>query len=112
MVPDLDASPRPVRYLILAPVVLGPLLLAVTVLVGTASSPTVVVEATVVDAPPVAEDDVYRLSGFAEESPTRAAVEEALRDGSVTATAEEVRSAPEFYVRHDEQVVRVEMTRE
>lgn len=113
MVPDLDAFSRPVRYLVLAVVVLDPLFFAALVLVGTASRPTVAVEATVVDEPPATEDRVYRLSGVDDESPTRAAVEEALRDGSgsVMTTVEEVRSDPEFYVRHDGQVVRVTISK-
>jgi len=113
MVPDLEAFSRPVRYLVLTALVLGPLLFAAAILVGTASSPPVVVEATVVDSPPADNGDVYQLAGFSEEAPTRTAVEEALRDGSgsVTATVEEVRSDPEFYVQHDEQVVRVTVTK-
>ena len=113
MVPDLETFPRPVRSLVLAALVLGPLLFAAAVLVGTASSQTVVVEATVVDAPPADDEDVYQLAGFPEEAPTRTAVEEALSDGSgsVTTTVEEVRSDPEFYVRHDERVLRVTVTK-
>jgi hypothetical protein len=112
MVPDLDVFPRPVRRLILAVLVLGPLVLAGLVLLGASSSPTVVLEATVVDAAP-ADAEVYPLSGFPEDSPTRDAVEDALRDGSgsVEATTEAVRSddvpATEYYVRHDGRVVKV-----
>lgn len=109
MGPDLDAFSRPVRHLVLAAVVVGPLLFAALVIVGTVSSPTIAVEATVVGEPPATEDHVYRLSGVDERIPTRASVEGVLRNGSgsVGATVEEVRSDPEFSVRHDEQVVRV-----
>lgn len=112
MVPDLDVFPRPIRRLILAGLVLGPFLLMTLVLLGAGSSPTVEIEATVVDAPP-SDADVYPLSDLSEDSPTRAVVEDALRDGSSTveATTEEVRSdgvpATEYYVRHDGRVVRV-----
>jgi hypothetical protein len=112
LIPDLEFLPRPVRYLVLAVVVLGPLTLLVMVLVGAGSSPTVVVEATAVDAaPPDAE--VYDYSQVPDDSPAGAALEEALRDGSgsVEATTEAVRNdgipATDYYVRHDGQVVRV-----
>jgi len=58
MVPDLDVFPRPIRRLILAGLVLGPLLLMTLVLLGAGSSPTVEIEATVVDAPRVADAPV------------------------------------------------------
>lgn len=112
MVPDLEVLPRLVRYGVLALLVLGPLLFGALVLLGSVSSPTVVVEAAVVDAPP-SDAEVLRLAEFSEGSPIRIAVEEALRDGSgsATTTVEELRSerfpGPEFHVRHDERVVRV-----
>jgi hypothetical protein len=117
LVPDLDVLPTPVRYLVLVVLVGGPLLFVVLLLVGTASTPTVVVEATVVDAPPADEDDVYALSRFPAESPVRVAVEEALRDGSasVEATTDEVRHdgvpVTDYYVEHDGRTVRVTVTR-
>jgi hypothetical protein len=117
LVPDLDVLPTPVRYLALVALVGGPLLFVVLILVGTASTPTVVVEATVVDAPPAGEEDVYPLSRFPAESPVRVAVEEALRDGSasVEATTDEVRHdgvpTTDYYVEHDGRTVRVTVTR-
>lgn len=112
MVPDLDVFPRPIRYGLLAVLVAGPLCLGLLVLVGGVSSPTVVVEATAVDAPP-SDADVHRLSEFSEGSPVRAAVEEALRkhSGAARTTAEEVRSGTfpgtEFHVRDGDRFVRV-----
>jgi hypothetical protein len=112
MVPDLEAFPKPVRYGLLAVLVLGPLLFGLLVVLGGVSSPTVVVDATAVDSPP-SDAEVYRLSGFAEGSPIRAATEEALRDGSgsVETTVADVRSGTypgtEFYVRDDGRFVRV-----
>jgi hypothetical protein len=112
LIPDLDVLPRPVRYLVLGVLVLGPLLLLALVLAGAGSTPTVVVEATVVDSPP-SDAEVYALSELPDGSPVRVAVEEALRDGSgsVEATTDEVRHdgvpATDYYVRHDGRVVRV-----
>jgi hypothetical protein len=115
MVPDMDVFPRPVRYAVLAALVLGPLLLGLLVLAGVGSTPTVVVEATVVDSAP-SDADVYPLSALSEGSPPRVAVTEAVRDGSssVEATTQEVRSdgvpATSYYVRHDGRVVKVSVT--
>lgn len=114
MVPDLEVFPEPVRYLILILLGVGVLSLAGLVLVGLTSSPTVVLEATIVDAPP-SDGEVYVLSAFSEGSPVRAAVEEALRTGSasVETSAKRVRSEEvpidAFYVEHDERVVSVDV---
>ncbi|WP_251342579.1 hypothetical protein [Haloplanus halophilus] len=115
MVPDLHVVSKPVRYLVLGVLGAGVLLLVVLVLLGMASTPTVTLEATVVDSVPseTAAEDVHSLSGFADDSPVRAVVEDALRTGSasVEATTADVRDADvpstEFYVRHDGRVVRV-----
>ena len=114
MVPDLEVFPDPVRYLILAVLGVGVLSLVGLVLVGLTSSPTVVLEATVVDAPP-SDGEMYALSEFSEGSPVRAAVEEALRTGSATVqtTTDRMRSEDvpidAFYVRHDGRVVSVDV---
>jgi hypothetical protein len=114
MVPELGVFPRPIRYVVLALLVLGPLALGALVLAGAGSTPTVVVEATVVDSPP-SDAEVYALSEIPDDSPVRTAVEEALRtgSGSVEATTEEVRAdgfpVTEYYVRHDGRVVRVSL---
>jgi hypothetical protein len=116
MVPDLHVVSRPVRYLVLGGMGSGVLLLAVLVLLGIASTPTVTLEATVVDSVPpdaAADEDVHALSRFSADGPVRAAVESALRSGSesVETTTERYRAedlpATEFYVRHDGAVVRV-----
>jgi hypothetical protein len=118
MAPDLHVLPGPVRYLVLGVSGSGVLLLAVLVLLGVASTPTVTLEATVVDSVPPGADvdeDVYPLSRFGAESPVRAAVEEARRStsgtGSVETTTERYRAenlpTTAFYVRHDGAVVRV-----
>jgi hypothetical protein len=112
MVPDLGVFPRPVRYLILLFLVSGVLLLVGLVLAGLASSPTVTLEATAVEAPP-SDGDVYALSEFSEGSPVRAVAEEALRTGSasVETTTGEVRSedvpTDVFYVVRNERAVKV-----
>jgi hypothetical protein len=112
MAPDLNVFSKPVRYGVLALLVLGPLLFGALVLAGAGSSPTVVVEATVVDSPP-SDAEVHQLSRFDDGSPVRAAVEEALRDGSgsIETTTEEVRAddlpADGYYVSHDGRTVRV-----
>ncbi|WP_380681036.1 hypothetical protein [Salinigranum sp. GCM10025319] len=114
MVPELGVFPEPIRYVVLALLVLGPLVLGALVLAGVGSTPTVVVEATVVDSPP-SDAEVHALSTVPDDSPVRTAVGEALRtgSGSVEATTEEVRadgfSATEYYVRHDGRVVRVSL---
>ena len=116
LIPDLSAFPEPVRYLVLSVLVVGPLALAaVVVVVGTLSSPTVVLEATVVDAPP-SDAEVYPLSSFSEDSPIRTVVESALEDGSasVQTSVDRVRSADvplrKLYVSHEGRVVRVAVT--
>jgi hypothetical protein len=115
MVPDIEVFPRPVRRLLLALLVLGPLVFGALVLLGAGSSPTVVIEATVVDSPPP-DADVYPLSRVPDDSPVRAVVTDALSDGSasVEATTEAVRSdgvpATDYYVRHDGRTVRVSVT--
>lgn len=112
MVPDLAVFPEPVRYVVLALLVLVPLLLGALVLAGVGSTPTVVVEATVVDAPP-SDVEVHPMSDLPEGSPVREAVDEAVRNGSgsVETTTDAVRadglSATAYYVRHDGAVVRV-----
>jgi hypothetical protein len=112
LIPDLEVLPWPLRYLALGLLVLGPLLLLALVLVGAGSSPTVTVEATVVDAPP-SDAEVHALSEFPADSPVRAAVEEALREGTGSAqgTKAEVRngaaSGTEYYVERDGRVVKV-----
>jgi hypothetical protein len=114
MAPDLEVFPEPVRYLILAVLGVGVLSLGGLVLVGLTSSPTVVLEATVVDAPP-SDGEVYALSESSEGSPVRTAVEEALRTGSasVETSAKRVRTedvpTDAFYVSHDGRVVRVDV---
>ncbi|MFC6940750.1 hypothetical protein ACFQE8_12390 [Salinirubellus sp. GCM10025818] len=114
MVPDLEVFPESVRYPILAVLGVGVLSLVGLVLVGLTSSPTVVLEATVVDAPPP-DGEVYALSEFSGESPVRAVVEEALRTGSasVQTTTDRVRSEDvpidAFYVEHDGRVVSVDV---
>jgi len=112
MAPDLDVFSSPVRFLVLTILGSGVLILVVLVLAGLASSPTVVLEATVVDAPS-SDDEVYTLSEFSAESPVQTVAEKALRtgSGSVETTTEEMRSeevpTDEFYVRHHGRVVRV-----
>lgn len=112
MVADLEVLPQSLRSVLLGLLVLGPLVLLGLVLAGAGSSPTVVVEATVVDAPP-SDAAVYELSALSEGNPVRNAVEAALRSGStsVEATTEAVRTdgvpATAFYVRHDGRVVKV-----
>jgi hypothetical protein len=115
LIPDLSAFPEPVRYLVLSVLVAGPLALAAVVVVGMLSSPTVVLEATVVDAPP-SDAEVYPLSTFSEDSPIRTVVESALEDGSasVQTSVDRVRSADvplrKWYVSHEGRVVRVAVT--
>jgi hypothetical protein len=114
MAPDLEVFPEPVRYLILAVLGVGVLSLGGLVLVGLTSSPTVVLEATVVDAPP-SDGEVYALSEFSDGSPVRAVVEEALRTGSasVKTTTDRMRSEDvpidAFHVSYDERVVKVDV---
>ena len=118
MVPDLHVVSKPVRYLVLGVLGSGVLLFAVLVLLGTLSTPTVTLEATVVDSVPPgadADEDVYPLSRFSSESPVRTAIEESLRSetgaGSAETTTERYRAenppTTEFYVRHDGRVIRV-----
>ncbi|SEA06284.1 hypothetical protein SAMN04488065_1646 [Haloplanus vescus] len=117
MVPDLRVVSKPVRYLVLGVLGAGVLLFAVLVVLGTLSTPTVTVEATVVDSVPAdaTDEDVSSLSDFPADSPIRAVVEDALENGtaSATATTAEIRAADapgtEWYVRHDGRVVRVEV---
>jgi hypothetical protein len=115
MVPDLDAFPTPIRYLLLGVLVGGPLVFVVLVLLGASSTPTVVVEATVVDSgPPSPDAAVYPLSRFPDDSPVRVAAAEALETGSasVEATTDEVQydGVPHtgYYVEHDGRTVRIE----
>lgn len=116
MVSDLHVVSRPVRHAILGVLGVGVFLLVVSILFDTLSTPTVTLEATVVDsAPPGADADVYSLSGFSTGSPVRTAVAEALRSETGSASAEttteryraENLPTTEFYVRHDGRVVRV-----
>jgi hypothetical protein len=112
MVPDMAVFPKPVRSLVFAVLGTGVLLFALLILLGLASTPTVTVEAAVVDDAP-SNAEVYSLSTFSEESKVRAAVEEALQSdsASVEATTEEIRTdevpTTEFYVSHEGRVVHV-----
>ena len=112
MVPDLAAFHKPVRYVLLAVLVLGPISLVIVVLVGVTSSPSVVVEATVVDARP-SEADVYTLSEIPEDSPLRPVVLQAFRAGSAEAEVktEQLRfdgfPTRGVYNRHDGRFVKV-----
>jgi hypothetical protein len=112
MVPDLEAFSPPVRYGVLALLVLGPLLFGALVFLGGASSPAAVVEASPTDAPP-SDAKVVPLAAFSDESPVRTASEAAL-DGeshSVETTVEAVQSGAysgeEFYVAQDGDYARV-----
>ena len=110
----MSVFPEAVRYLVFAVLGTGVLLFGLLILLGLASTPTVTVEATVVDdVPPDA--DAYSLSTFSAESRVRVAAETALGSESgpaaITATTEEIRtdaaSETEFYVEHQGRVVRV-----
>jgi hypothetical protein len=115
MAPDVVS--KQIRCLVLGVLAAGVGLLIVLVLLGMASTPTVTLEATVVDSVPSGADaeDVYPLSRFAAESPVRAAVERSLgsesESRSVETTTERYRAenvpATEFHVRHEGRVVRV-----
>jgi hypothetical protein len=112
MVPDMAVFSKPVRYLVFGVLGTGVFVFALLILLGLVSTPTVTVEATVVDDAP-SDAAVYPLSSFSEDSEVRVAVEEALRSGtaSVEATTEEIRDddvpATEFYVSHEGRVVHV-----
>jgi hypothetical protein len=117
LVPDLDVFPRPVRKLLLAVLVLGPLCFFVLVLAGAGSSPTVVVEGKAVESAPQ-NAAVYPLSRFPDDSPVRVAVREAVRDGSgsveTTTDAARYDGVPHsgYYVRHDGRIVEVSVSQQ
>ena len=110
----MSVFPKTGRSLVFVVLGTGVLLFGLLILLGLASTPTVTVEATVVDdVPPDA--DAYSLSTFSAESRVRVAAEAALGSASgsasVTATTEEIRTdaatETEFYVEHEGRVVRV-----